>query len=371
MTRKVLFVDDEKHILDTFRASLRKRFKVDVALGPEEGLKKIKDAGPFAVVVSDLKMPQMDGISFLSKVQEISPDTVRVMLTGHAGLESAIDAVNKGAVFRFLTKPSPIDEMIRTLEVALDHYSLVVAEKELLRGTLRGSIKVLTDVLALVNPEAFGRSERVKRLAVHIGQNLKLKNTLSLELAAMLSQIGCVTLPDTLLSKVFFGEELNAEEREAYATHPAVASQLLSHIPRMGAVSDIILHQEQRLNEHPELSIEGRILKACLDYDSLIQRGLDKHDAIDALRSRQGWYDTDVLDVLERGTAGEEGYIRREVDVDDLKPGMILDDSLWSLDKVHIMGKGMEVTETGLLRLENFRRSKRLPTKIRVMIPLE
>jgi DNA-binding NtrC family response regulator len=156
----VLFVDDEPRILDTYRASLRKQFKVDTANGPEEGLEKIKTSGPYAVVVSDLKMPKMDGITFLAKVQELSPDTVRVMLTGHADVESAISAVNNGAVFRFLTKPSPLDVMIRTLEVCMKQYSLVVAERELFRGTLRGCIKVLTDILSLVNPEAFGTSAR-------------------------------------------------------------------------------------------------------------------------------------------------------------------------------------------------------------------
>ncbi len=99
--RKVLFVDDEQNILDTFRVSLRKRFKVDTALGPLEGLEKIKESGPYAIVVSDLKMPNMDGISFLSKVQELSPDTVRIMLTGHADLTSAISAVNEGLSFAF------------------------------------------------------------------------------------------------------------------------------------------------------------------------------------------------------------------------------------------------------------------------------
>ncbi len=98
---KVLFVDDEQNILDTFRVSLRKRFKVDTALGPLEGLEKIKESGPYAIVVSDLKMPNMDGISFLSKVQELSPDTVRIMLTGHADLTSAISAVNEGLSFAF------------------------------------------------------------------------------------------------------------------------------------------------------------------------------------------------------------------------------------------------------------------------------
>lgn len=369
--RRVLFVDDEQNILDTFRASLRKRFKVDTALGPKEGLEKIKSSGPYAVVVSDLKMPDMDGIKFLGKVQEISPDTVRIMLTGHADLTSAISAVNDGAVFRFLTKPSPVDIMIRTLDLAMKQYSLVVAERELLRGTLRGSIKVLTDILGLVNPEAFGRSERVRRLSAYVGQHLHLKSTLYLDLAAMLSQLGFVTLTDTVLKKIYKGEALEAEEQQVFDMHPYVTSGMISQIPRMNRVSEIILHQNDSLEENPTMPAESRILKACLDYDALIQSGKSKQDAIDALRQGGGMYDAKVIDVLERGTAGEEGYVRRELTLAELRPGMILDEALWSTDEVHIMAEGTEVTETALIRISNFLKAKRLPARIRTLVPID
>ncbi len=367
---KVLFVDDEQYILDTFRASLRKRYDVDTALGPLEALKRMESSGPYAVVVSDLKMPEMDGIRFLGQVHERYPDTVRVMLTGHADLESAIDAVNKGEVFRFLTKPTPIEDMIRTLEIALRQYSLVVAERELLRGTLRGSVKMLTDILALVNPPAFGKSERVKRLALYVGQNLHLKSTLHLELAAMLSQVGCVIVPDAVMEKVETGKPLSVEELGTYATHPSVAASLLANIPRMERVSDIILRQNDRLSDNPTQPVEARILKACLDYDELSQQGVEKFDALDTLRRRAGWYDAAVLGVLERGVAADDGYLRRELNMGELRPGMILDDALYSLDGIHIMARGMELSETALLKLNNFIRSKRLPERIRVLVPL-
>ncbi|MEF2230722.1 MAG: HD domain-containing phosphohydrolase [Pseudodesulfovibrio sp.] len=369
--RKVLFVDDEQNILDSYRASLRKRYAVETALGPGEGLRAIKENGPFAVVVSDLKMPKMDGITFLSKVQELSPDTVRVMLTGHADLQSAISAVNEGSVFRFLTKPSPIDEMVRTLDVAMKQYSLVVAERELLRGTLRGSIRILTDILGLVNPEAFGRSERVRRLAVYVGQNIGLKSALDLDLAAMLCQLGCITLTDTVLTKVFNRQRLTPEEAQIYAMHPSVTAGMLAHIPRMEKVSSIIQNQNASLAGNPTLPVEARILKACLDYDELVQQGMGKQDAIDMLRRRGDVYDQKVVDVLERGTAGDDGYVRRQINLADLRQGMILDESLFSLDEVHLVAEGTELTETALLRIANFMKAKRLPERVRVLVPVK
>ena len=369
--RKVLFVDDEQNILDTYRASLRKRFKVETALGPTEGLDKVRNSGPYAVIVSDLKMPGMDGITFLAKVQEFSPDTVRVMLTGHADVNSAISAVNEGAVFRFLTKPSPLDEMIRTLDIAMQQYSLVISERELLRGTLRGSIKILTDILGLVSPEAFGRSERVKRLAGYVGQHINLKQKLYLDLAAMLSQLGCVTLTDTVLTKMYKGEELTGEEKQAFDMHPSVTAGMLSQIPRMNRVSEIILHQNDELNDNPTLSMEARILKACLDYDSLTQQGMGKQDAIDTLRKRDGVYDAKVMDILEQGTAGEDGYIRRQLNLSELRPGMILDEPLWSIDNVHLIAEGTEITETALIRINNFMKAKRLPAQTRALVPIK
>jgi len=368
--RKVLFVDDEQNILDSFRASLRKRYKIETALGPLAGLDKITSSGPYAVVVSDLKMPDMDGITFLSKVQELSPDTVRVMLTGHADLNSAISAVNEGSVFRFLTKPSPVDVMVRTLEVAMKQYSLVVAERELLRGTLRGCIKVLTDILSLVNPEAFGRSERVKRLATYVGKHIKLKSTLYLDLAAMLSQLGFVTLTDTVLDKIYKGVGLDPEEQQIFDMHPFVTAGMLSQIPRMDKVSDIIQHQNETLKTNPDQPMESRILKACLDYDSLTQQGLAKQDAIDSLRKNGELYDPMIIDVLERGTAGEEGYVRRQIGVGELRPGMIMEEALWSTDEVHIVAQGTEVTETALLRIENFKKANRLSENVTVLVPV-
>lgn len=122
MTDKILIVDDDPHILEGLRAVLCNSFHVRTTLGPDKGLQALRTTGPYAVVVADLKMPGMNGIEFLARVREISQRTVRVMLTGYADVDAAIDAVNMGEVFRFHTKPCPTDVIRKTLNDALSRY---------------------------------------------------------------------------------------------------------------------------------------------------------------------------------------------------------------------------------------------------------
>ena len=164
MKPRVLFVDDDPDILNGFKRQLHTRFDVDIALGGEEGLSAVGSRGPYAVIVADMGMPDMDGIQFLGQVKKSAPETVRIMLTGHSDAQTAIDAVNQGNIFRFLTKPCMHYVLVDILNAGVEQYHLVMAEKELLEKTLKGSLKVLTGVLSVVNPSAFGRASRVQRV---------------------------------------------------------------------------------------------------------------------------------------------------------------------------------------------------------------
>lgn len=120
--KKILLVDDEKNILDGLKRQLRKRFDITTALGGEEGLELIRNSGPFAVVVSDMRMIGMDGLTFIKKVCKISPDSIRVMLTGYGDLDLAVEAVNHGRIFRFLSKPCPPEVLLETLNDCVEQY---------------------------------------------------------------------------------------------------------------------------------------------------------------------------------------------------------------------------------------------------------
>jgi DNA-binding NtrC family response regulator len=126
---KILLVDDEPSVLEALQRQFRKQFHIHIALGGEEALTMLRIQGPFAVVVSDCRMPGIDGIQFLALVRKIAPDTVRMMLTGNNDLETAMEAVNQGEIFRFLTKPCPPDTFQKALEAGMKQYQLIRSKK--------------------------------------------------------------------------------------------------------------------------------------------------------------------------------------------------------------------------------------------------
>jgi FixJ family two-component response regulator len=136
MVDKILFVDDDPGILEGFQRLLRKEFVVTVALSGHEGLAAIKQDGPFAVVISDMRMPGMSGAEFLAKMRQKAPEAVRMLLTGQTDMHAAIDAINEGNIFRFLTKPCRKEDLVNAINLGLAQYHSVVAEKELVKKAL-------------------------------------------------------------------------------------------------------------------------------------------------------------------------------------------------------------------------------------------
>ena len=122
MTERILLVDDEPNVLHALTRQLRKRFDLRTAESGEAALRLLKTEGPFAVIVSDMRMPEMNGVELLATVKTLYPDTVRLMLTGNADQETAIEAVNSGQIFRFLTKPWNDEQIKEEIRGALRHW---------------------------------------------------------------------------------------------------------------------------------------------------------------------------------------------------------------------------------------------------------
>jgi|CXWL01.1.fsa_nt_gi response regulator RpfG family c-di-GMP phosphodiesterase len=379
MSDAILCVDDDASILEGFRRGLSRDFTLKTALGPEEGLMVFETQGPFSVVVSDLQMPGLNGIQFLSCIRDMAPDTVRILLTGNADLQTAIDGINQGQLFRFLTKPCPAEQLATALQAGLAQYRLVTAERELLDHTLSGSLKVLCEILSLVNPEAFGRSARIARYAEAIAVRLKVTELWAVKTAAMLSQIGCVILPEALLKKVYRGRGLTPEESQLYSQHPFLAADLIDKIPRMKLVADIIRNQDKYFDgygvsgdhrEGGQIPVETRILKVALDFDALESTGKTKTEAFEELKKRKGWYDPAVVEALKVAFAKEIKYEIKAVVVEEMAHGMILGEGIMSSTDILLASRGESVNQPMILRMQNFKKTMGVREPFTVLVPM-
>ena len=122
MTPKILLVDDDENVLLAFRREFRNRFDIYLASGGKEGLEILETKGPFAVVVSDFRMPDLNGIQFLSEVSKRAPETVRIMLTGHPSQHLATDAVDAGYIYRFHTKPCSLEDLYKSIADGIEEH---------------------------------------------------------------------------------------------------------------------------------------------------------------------------------------------------------------------------------------------------------
>ncbi|TQV78479.1 HD domain-containing phosphohydrolase [Denitrobaculum tricleocarpae] len=304
MNARVLFVDDDPQILSAFKRNLRKRFDLQTAEGPAAGLKAIEEDGEFAVVVSDQQMPEMDGITFLRQVKGKNPLTVRMMLTGNADQQTAMEAVNEGHIFRFMTKPCAPDDLAKAVEAAQEQYRLVTAERDLLEQTLAGSVKVLVDVLSLHNPEAFKQTARIRSWARAIAKPLKLTDPWTLNMSIMLSSIGEITLPAELAGKRRKGEALTEVEKGLVSRSPEVARDLITNIPRLGPVATAVYYQAAGFDgsgfpgdgvSGEDLPKEARVLRVLIDLAAASNADLPPASVFDAMAKNSAQYDPEIL----------------------------------------------------------------------------
>lgn len=368
---RILCVDDERNVLDALSRKLRRKYNVSVAIDGASGLQTIAQSAPFAVVISDMRMPGMDGATFLAQVRQKAPTTVRILLTGHSDLNAAIAAVNEGQIFRFLFKPCPEDVLEGALEAATEHFRLVTAEKELLEQTLRGSIDALSETLCLTSPEIFGRARRVNRTVKEICKAISLEGAWQVDVASMLFELGAVALPPEVWDKMQRALVLSADEEQMVARVPTITLNLLSRIPRLEAVCEIIRHQDRTFASANSgagpVPMGARILRLATDLDVLVNQGLTPYAALTTLRSRTGAYDPGLLDAMLKvyGQEGEQMVVR-EIPIEELKPGMMLAEDLKSGNGMLLITRGHEVTEGLLERLRNMAQRRALPAKVRV-----
>jgi response regulator RpfG family c-di-GMP phosphodiesterase len=377
---RILLVDDEPHVLDGLRRLLRTEFAVDTAADPALALERIRNAGPYAVVLSDFQMPEMNGARFLAAARATSPDTSRILLTGQADLSSAAAVVNEGGILRLLLKPAAREDLVDALRAGVDQHRLVTAERDLLDNTLRGSVRALTEVLALANPAVFARSTRLRTLVALIVQASGTAVTWHVELAAMLTQIGAIALPAEILERAEQGLPLDAEARDLLSRLPGIADQVLAGIPRIDQVREAILSQGARYDGQSALDerageaipFGGRVLRVASDFDSLESAGTEPTSALETMRARTGVYDPKLLDALASVLADRSRREPRDLRASELEVSMVLAADVRTTGGLKLVARGQELTPSLLERIANYARmASGIQEPVQVYVPAE
>lgn len=359
---KVLVVDDEPFMLRALERSLSFHFEPITADDASRGLQLARDFGPFEVVISDMWMPNMDGIQFLSQMRVEHPDCVRILLTGRTDEEAASGAVNQGGVYKYLTKPCPPEALIEAVKEAVDHRKERCTERAFLSETLTGLVEVLANVVAVTSPTVFERTERLRSVVMEVVSNLGLEDPWKYEVASTLCYIGCVSLSEEVIRKALAGKELTDGEKRVAANHPEVAHRLLSPIPRMESIANMVRYQNRAAPE--DVSGEARkgaqVIRMCAHFLRLQDARLSSDDIRERLL--HVYPETLVLALGRLCPVREALWVR----IEDLQVGMVLDQDITSSSGTRLVTKGETVTDALAERLHRFARSVGVTEPFRV-----
>ena len=329
-TAPVLMVDDEQKVLDGHRRTLRTRFDLHTAPGGTAALEAMEAHGPFTVVVADFKMPDLDGISLLARVAELYPDTVRMILTGYADMDTAIRAVNTGTIFRFLTKPSDPDELTMAISAGIEHAEMVRDARELeivrrLKDGFEQALHAFTRLVEFRDPYTSGHMDRTAEIAVMIAERLNMAedDIAGLRLGAMVHDIGKVAVPSHILNKQ---GELTDAEFSIIKAHAEVGAEIFKGLGVEWPIARMIREHHERMDGtgYPEglsgdqILLQSRILCVADIIDAIIthrpyRHGLGKSEAVGyLLEGRERLFDPEVVDIAL--ALMEEGLIREPGD---------------------------------------------------------
>ncbi|HWR04988.1 MAG TPA: HD domain-containing phosphohydrolase [Humidesulfovibrio sp.] len=368
MPGKILMVEAAANPLGNTQERLAQRFDLHCAIGVEEALKAVRANGPFDVVLTDLRLGKKDGLALLAAIRIAHPQTVGLVMVQRQEVDLALNAVEDGKAYRVVVKPASVDGLTAHLNAGLEQFKLQTAEQSFLQDTLHGAIQALTDVLSLANPAAFGRALRIRGLVHRLSKAILIPQFWEVDMAAMLSHIGCVSLPKIVLDKIAAGKDLAPDERKLFDTHPTIGAGVLANIPRMALVAEIIKKQHARFDATPPFG--ARVLKVVLDYDMLLNRGLPAASIFTQMAGVKGVYDPEILAAFESTIPVDTGYVRKRVTMRDLKANMILEESIVSVDGMLLLAKDAELNENNIYRLIESTRSFEIVEPVTVLVPV-
>lgn len=420
---RILCVDDEPNILSSLRRLLRPHgYQVVVANSGKEGLEVLKQES-IDLVISDMRMPEMNGAEFLRQARQHWPDTVRLLLTGYSDVQSIIEAINQGEIYRYITKPwdendillivrqalerqqlqrekqrlerltQEQNEQLRELNASLEQRVLertsdlrktheqLVGANEKLKNNFLTSIKVFASVVEMRGGQLAGRSRRVADLARRIARQMKLDGRVVQEIfiAALLADIGKLSLSDDLLRTP--RQMMSAQELGEFARHISRAEQLLMPLVDLQEAVTMLRSQHERFDgrgfphklQGQEIPLGARIISVAGDFDGLQHGALQqKHFSTEeaAFRIRQssgGAYDPEVVAAFDIVISGRAEEARTEdIDFRRLTPGMVLANDLVTREGLLILPADFVIDEHMVERLRVFALSLKTPLHAKI-----
>ncbi len=383
MNNRILLVDDEPAVFDGIRRQLYKSHDLTYASSGAEALVMLDRDGPFAVLCSDMRMPGMDGVTLLAEAARRHPDTVRIMLTGNADQSTAMEAINRGHIFGFLTKPVARDTLAATFDGALRQHAVATAEKDVLERTLAGSIRILVEILAATMPEVFGRTARIRDFCRALAATLEV-NRWRLDMAALLGAIGWTTLPARVVEKWRQGGNLGVEEADLVAGVPEIGARLVANIPRLGPIAEIIRQQGCRFDGADAaagqpaggaIAIEARLLRLVHDLVEAAGDARPTMAHLDRLLGDAGAYDPALVEAARaRLRQDEAAAVKAQMPGADMAIGGLgllhqgdrLAEDLCFADGGLAIGRDTVLNDLLIQKLVNFARLRdfRLPVRV-------
>ena len=409
-THNILFVDDEENILSSLtRLFRREGYNIFTAGSGPAGLEILKQQN-ISLILSDQRMPEMIGAEFLSLAKDVSPETIRIMLTGHTDIKSAMDAINKGAVYRFITKPWNDDEIRITVKEALRNYDLVQENRALneltaaqnaelkdlnqnlekkveertaevrrlysqLNESFFDAIWAFAGIVEVYDPYLGGHSKRVAAMtrAVALEMGIEDKEVDIIEAAALLHDIGLIAVPRTIMVKPV--NSLSRDEAAIVQQHPILGQDMIKGVENLRSVGMLIRHHHERFNGkgYPDglsgqaIPLGARIVSLCDLFDELQNKRqsskmVPAHEILRIfLADTSGFFDPDVVAVLKAQIGQQEVPEVKEpteiaIPIRSLQTGMKLSLPLLSVEGKLLIGQNSVLTDHIIDRLRKFDR---------------
>lgn len=422
-TLSLLLLDDEEDILNALKRLLRKEYDITTFTNGHEALEYLTE-NPTDIIMSDMRMPEMDGAEFLTKSKELCPNAIRLLLTGYSDMDSTIAAINEGSVYTYIGKPWSNEDLKLTLIKASDHYLLKKQAKQLtyklaaanselehlnqslerkvrlrtealklskqkVQSTLKIHKALLHDVIDMISATIEYRTGlstgHIKRIAVqskNVALKLGLEQSVCREvyLCALLHEIGTVGLKDEALMNI----KLNNEKlEESFNTHPLIGAEIVSKVTRFSPLVVGIKHQNENINgtgipDHlagEDIPISSRILRVVKDFDFLIAGKENKArmsvtNAEKWIKDKTGtWYDKSVINAFMKILAKrneDDSHMQYSVGVETLKPGNVLLEDLILNNGNTMLKAGQEINKKMIEKLREYEKNNN--TKVTLFI---